>query len=101
MADDELPDEVPVRRDPRRREEASRALLVLIAGALASLLLVRECAFGGGMGARDRTCRCLGVEWTLDDRRPADGPRQSLCVGVVLSRTCYRVTDGPVIECPR
>ncbi len=53
------------------------------------------------MGARDRTCDCLGVERTLYDRRPADGPRQSLCVGVVLSRTCYRVTDGPVIECPR
>jgi hypothetical protein len=32
-------------------------LLVLIAAGLASLLLVRQCAFGGGMGARDRTCR--------------------------------------------
>jgi hypothetical protein len=75
--------------------------LIVIVAALAALLLVRECALGGGMGARDRTCRCLGVEWTLYDRRPADGPRQSLCLGVVLSRTCYRTAGGPVIECPR
>ena len=53
------------------------------------------------MGAMDRTCRCVGVEWTLYDQRPADGPRKTLCVGLVRSRTCYRDTDGPVVECPR
>jgi hypothetical protein len=73
----------------------------VLAAALAALLLVRECASGGGMAARDQTCRCLGAEWTLYDRRPADGPRQSLCVGVVLSTTCHRFTGGPVIDCPR
>lgn len=80
---------------------AYRVVLGLIAlGALVALLLVRECAYGGGMGARDKTCDCLGVEWRLYDQRPADGPRRSVCVGLVRSRTCYRNSDGPVIPCP-
>jgi len=74
---------------------------VLIAAVLAAALLVSECASGGGMAARDRTCECLGVEWQLYDHRPADGPRKSVCLGVVRSRTCYRTTGGPVIDCPR
>jgi hypothetical protein len=94
VADDQPPDEVPVRK-------LRVALLVLIAGGLAALLLVRECSVGGGMGGRDLTCRCAGLEWTLYDRRAADGPRQSVCVGVVLSRTCYRVSGGPIVDCPR
>jgi hypothetical protein len=94
VADDESPDEVPVRK-------LRLALLIVIAGGLAAMLLVRECAFGGGMGGRDRTCRCAGLEWTLYDRRPADGPRQSLCVGVVLSTTRYRMSGGPIIDCPK
>jgi len=53
------------------------------------------------MAARDRTCECFGVEWQLYDHRPADGPRKSVCLGVVRSRTCYRTTGGPVIDCPR
>jgi hypothetical protein len=35
---------------------------VVALGALVALLLVRECAYGGGMGAGDRTCVCLGVQ---------------------------------------
>ncbi len=77
------------------------ALLIVAAAVLAGLLLVRECASGGGMGAMDRTCRCAGVEWTLYDQRPVDGPRKTICVGLVRSRTCYRNTDGPVVACPR
>jgi hypothetical protein len=85
----------------RLARPAKTALVVVAAGALAAVRLVRECAFGGGMGARDQTCRCLGVEWVLYDHRPADGPRKSICVGLVRSRTCHQFTDGPLIECPR
>lgn len=81
---------------------AFRVVLGVVAGrvalgALAALLLARECAYGGGMGARDRTCECLGVEWQLYDQRAADGPRRSVCVGLIRSRTCFRNSDGPVI----
>lgn len=74
---------------------------LLIAGALAVLaaLLVRTCADGGGMGAAYRTCECVGAEWQLYDRRPFDGPRRTVCVGIVRSTTCYRFESGPVIEC--
>jgi hypothetical protein len=73
-----------------------------VAGAIVAVawFLVSECAGGGGMAAPYQTCRCLGVEWELYDRRPADGPHRTLCVGVVRTRTCYRITDGPVVECP-
>ena len=76
---------------------AVTALVLSVAGA--ACVLVSECAYGGGMGARYRTCECLGVEWELYDTRPADGPRRTMCVGLVRSRTCYRMTDGPVVEC--
>lgn len=75
-------------------------VLALVALGALAVLLVRECAYGGGMGARDRTCACLGIEWQLDDRRAADGPRRSICIGLVRSRTCYRTSGGPVITCP-
>jgi hypothetical protein len=74
---------------------------LVLAAPLAVLLLVSECAYGGGMGARDKTCECLGVERELYDARPADGPRRTVCVGIVRSRTCYRMTGGPIVECPR
>lgn len=74
------------------------ALVVL---ATAAFLLVHECAFGGGMGARYKTCECVGIEWELYDARPADGPRKTICLGIVRSTTCYRNDGGPVIECPR
>jgi hypothetical protein len=41
------------------------------------------------------------VEWELYDARPADGPHRTVCIGLVRSRTCYRMTDGPVVECSR
>jgi len=76
-------------------------LVVLAVVGLAALLLVRECAYGGNMGARYKTCRCFGIEWELYDARPADGPHKTVCVGIITSRTCYRMTGGPVIECAR
>ena len=76
-------------------------LLVVALYAVAGFLLVRECAYGGGMGAAYKTCECLGIEWELYDSRPADGPRKTICIGIIQSTTCYRLESGPVIECPR
>ena len=76
-------------------------LLVVALYAVAGFLLVRECAYGGGMGAAYKTCECLGIEWELYDSRPADGPRKTICIGIVQSRTCHRFDGGPAIECPR
>lgn len=77
------------------------ALAVVAAGVVSVYLLVSECASGGSTGARYRTCECLGLEWELYDQRPADGPYKTVCIGLVRSRTCYRMTGGPVVECPR
>ncbi len=87
-----------------RARLATSSRLVLFGGAalaLAGALLVGECASGGGMGAASRTCDCLGLEWELYDRRPADGPRLTLCIGLVRSVTCYRLPAGPPIDCSR
>jgi len=74
---------------------------LVLAVSLAAFLLVSECAYGGDMGARYKTCECLGVERELYDRRPADGPHKTVCVGIIRSRTCYQMTGGPIVECPR
>ena len=37
----------------------------------------------------------------LASTAPADGPHKAVCTGVVRSRTCYRMTGGPIVECPR
>lgn len=84
-----------------RSKPLRKLLLALVLWAVAAFLLVRECAFGGGMGARYKTCECLGIEWEMYDSRPADGPRKTICIGIVQSTTCYRMERGPVIECPR
>ncbi len=85
----------------RRRVALGVVAALALAVSLAALLLLRECAFGGDMGARYKTCQCLGVERELYDARPADGPHKTVCVGIIRSRTCYRMTGGPVVECPR
>jgi len=76
-------------------------LLVVALYAVAGFLLVRECTYGGGMGAAYKTCECLGIDWEVYDARPADGPHKTICIGIIRSRTCYRFTGGPIIECPR
>lgn len=79
-----------------------RVLLLILAAILAAgFLFVRECAFGGGMGARYTTCKCIGIEREMYDQRAADGPRKTICLGIVESKTCYRTEGGPIIECPR
>ena len=78
-----------------------RGLLALAAVVLvgAGFLLVNRCADGGAMGSRYRTCRCLGVEWLQYDRTAADGPRRTLCLGLVTSTTCHRSRGGEVAPC--
>ena len=66
--------------------------VVLLALFATRRWLVQECAFGGGMGGDYTTCACLGVEWEEYDHRPADGPRKTWCVGLVMDRTCYPYT---------
>lgn len=75
---------------------AGLAMSVLLLG----LFLVRVCADGGAMGSTYRTCECSGVEWQLYDRTPADGPRRTLCLGVLRARACYQYREGPRVPCP-
>ena len=84
-----------------RVKTLKKVFLALALVAVPSLLLIRECAYGGGMAAAYKTCECAGMEWQLYDSTAADGPRKTLCVGLVRSRTCYRFMGGPVVECPR
>jgi hypothetical protein len=51
------------------------------------------------MAARYQTCECLGLEWQQYDRTAADGPRRTICVGLVASATCYRSRGGDVVPC--
>jgi len=84
-----------------RAGAALRCAFFVAAILLGGWFVVHQCAYGGGMGAAYRTCHCLGVEWQLYDRRPADGPRSTICLGIMRSRTCYRLESGPEVECPR
>ena len=63
------------------------------------LVLVNRCADGGAMGSRYRTCTCRGVEWLQYDRTAADGPRRTVCLGLVTATTCYRSRGGEVVAC--
>ena len=85
----------------RLRGALGIAVALVLGVSLAVFLLVSECAHGVGMAARYRTCECLGAERELYDTRPADGPHRTGCVGLVRSRTCYQMTGGPIVECPR
>ena len=71
-------------------------IVLILAGLLGLLpLWVNECAYSGGMGAAYKSCDCLGIEWELYDRTAADGPRKTLCIGIVRSRECYQTMGGP------
>ena len=76
------------------------ALGILAVILLSAFLLIHECAYGGGMGARYKACDCRGSEWVLYDQTPADGPRKTICLGIVRSTTCHSFIGGPQIECP-
>jgi hypothetical protein len=81
------------------RQKVIISLIVVLFLAALGLLFVVECAYGGGMGAAYRSCDCLGIEWEQYDRTAADGPRRTLCIGIVRSRECYQFIGGPRVEC--
>ena len=86
----------------RANQLTRRARLTVILVALlvaAGFAFVRVCADGGAMASAYRTCECRGLEWQLYDRTPADGPRRTLCLGYLRSRTCYQFRTGPVVAC--
>jgi hypothetical protein len=74
-------------------------VLAAIAALGLGWALVSRCADGGAMAARYQTCECLGLEWQQYDRTAADGPRRTICVGLVASATCYRSRGGDVVPC--
>ena len=77
-----------------------RTAVVIVLGVVAlGLGMIRICADGGAMAGAYRTCECRGLEWQLYDRTPADGPRRTLCLGLIKSRTCYQFRSGPVLAC--
>jgi hypothetical protein len=73
-------------------------VVVLLLIAL-GLLFVNECFYWAGMGAAYKSCDCLGSEQELYDQTAADGPRKTVCIGLVRSTQCYQYMDGPGIEC--
>jgi hypothetical protein len=76
------------------------SLIIVLALLLLGVLLINECAYGGAMGSAYRSCDCLGLEWQIYDRTAADGPRRTLCLGIVRSKTCYLYLGGPRVDCP-
>ena len=74
-------------------------LLALVALTIAALALVNRCADGGAMGAMYRACECRGIEWVRYDRTAADGPRRTLCLGVITSTACSRSRAGERVPC--
>ncbi len=70
-------------------------LILLVVG----VFLINKCDYGGGMAASYWQCECLGYEWEVYDQTPADGPRKTLCLGVVQSITCYQFIGGPTVDC--
>jgi hypothetical protein len=75
------------------------ALLIVLVLASLSSLLVNECFYWGGMGAAYKNCDCLGKEWELYDQTAADGPRKTVCIGIVRGTTCYQDMGGPRVDC--
>lgn len=60
---------------------------------------IQECAFGGGMGAAYKSCDCAGIERLIYDRTEADGPRKTVCFGIIQSRECYSYLGGLPVNC--
>jgi hypothetical protein len=82
-----------------RRRGIVILLATLIVVGAAFGLLGRDCELGGAMAGAHRTCDCLGAERLISDRTAADGPRHSVCHGIVLSTTCFRHREGPQVDC--
>jgi hypothetical protein len=76
-----------------------KILLVILIPLVLGLLLIHECSFAGGMGAAAKTCECVGHEWLLYDRTASDGPRKTICIGMVRATECHQYLGGPTEEC--
>ena len=74
-------------------------LLIALSLLALGFLINGECSYGRGMGAAYRSCECLGLEWQLYDQTAADGPRKTVCTGIVQSTECYQYTGGPRVTC--
>ena len=72
-------------------------ILVILVGI--GVILVNECSYFGGMGASMTACSCSGSEVLLYDRTASDGPRKTICLGIVRSVDCYQGPGGPLIAC--
>lgn len=76
------------------------SLLILIALLIVlGFLLVNECFYWAEMGAAYKTCDCVGIERELYDPTAVDGPRKTVCIGIVQSPKCYKYIDGHITEC--
>jgi hypothetical protein len=82
-----------------RSIETIKLLLIILIPIVLGLLLIHECSFAGGMGAAAKNCDCAGYEGLLYDRTASDGPRKTICIGIVRSTECYQYLGGPTEEC--
>ncbi len=74
-------------------------VLCAVIFAVVAVLGIGICADGGAMASAYRTCECQGIEWERYDKSALDGPRRTVCVGWVRSRTCHAFRGGPEVPC--
>lgn len=63
-------------------------------------LAINECSYYAGMGASMKACTCTGREILVYDRTASDGPRKTICVGIVRTFECFQGPGGASIPCP-
>ena len=76
-----------------------KLLSIILIPLFLGLMLIHECSFAGGMGAAAKNCDCVGHEWLLYDRTDSDGPRKTICIGIVRATECDQYLGGPTEEC--
>lgn len=74
-------------------------LLIVLFLLVLGFLFTGECSYGGGMAAAYKSCECLGFEWELYNQTAADGPRKTICTGIVQSTECYQYIGGSKVDC--
>ena len=82
-----------------KASQVVRVVVAVVAVIAMALVFGRECAYGGGMAGWYRSCECNGLESLDYDRTAADGPRRTVCLGVVTKRKCHRYPGGPEVAC--
>ncbi len=74
-------------------------LALALLAVLFGFIFVHNCDSTGVMGQSVVACDCTGYEWLLYDRTEADGPKRSLCLGLVHERQCFEFTGGRQLDC--